>query len=406
MIYWLLTLWLPFLLDIADAKLLVKTQKSEIPPPAPASLTVERMRNRANIEERQARSMGYVWDNFRFSYDVGCQEGSPPGIDYDGIANMTTDGFPCVVWSESDKLDYPDYDLGSHNQCRNPNSEAGGVWCYTEEYDAAGFQWGYCPVPRCPQTFLSVEAKAADWNPPRASTPLPDQFNGTSSWTLCASFSIDEWSDAETFVFEAWNLVYSEKHIPGKWVLAYLRICVSEMNAVYIAQISPLMQLQGTKEVVLFPGDWVHACVSKQQIDNTQAKMQLVVGGDLLGELVGISLFGMDPSNFSLFLGEADDHPKYNQMKHRSKRTNVNMFSSALPVQRMVGMTKGGGEDECGEAGDLLSWTEVNWEVENNATMMQLTKDFFGSCRKESSLSVFNLVGKQHRVEDCMQQCG
>ena len=405
MIYWLLTLWLPFLLDIADAKLLVKTQKSEIPPPAPASLTVERMRNGANMEERQARMMGvnYVWANFSFSYDVGCQEGSPPGIDYDGIANMTTDGFPCVVWSESNR---PDYELGNHNQCRNPDSDAGGVWCYTEEFDAVGFQWGSCPVPRCAQTFLSVEAKAADWNPPRASTPLPDQFNETSNWTLCASFSIDEWSDADTSVFEAWSLVYSEKEIPGMWwVLGYMRIRVSEMNTVYIAEISPQMQLQGTKEAVLFPSNWVHACVSKQQIDDTQAKMQLVVGGDLLEELVGDFLFWGYPSNFSLFLGEAHDHPEYNQYKHRSKRTNVNMFSSALPVQRMVGMTKGGGEDECGEAGDLLSWTEVNWEVENNATMMQLTKDVFGSCRKESSLSVFNLAGK-HRVEDCMQQCG
>ena len=32
----------------------------------------------------------------------------------------------------------------NHNYCRNPDSEDGGVWCYTTDPDV---KWEYCDVP-------------------------------------------------------------------------------------------------------------------------------------------------------------------------------------------------------------------------------------------------------------------
>ena len=99
-----------------------------------------KMINPATNKRRQGRS------EYSFSHDVGCQEGSPPGLDYTGIANMTEDGLACQVWAEADS--YFTY-LGEHNHCRNPDQDPDGVWCYTTDPDK---RWEHCSVPICSST--------------------------------------------------------------------------------------------------------------------------------------------------------------------------------------------------------------------------------------------------------------
>ena len=67
-------------------------------------------------------------------------------------------------------------------------------------------------------------------------------------------------------------------------------------------------------------------------------------------------------------------------------------------------MTKSRGEDECGQPGDLVSWAEADWKVENTVKMIPLEKDVHDSCRKKSNVSVFQF-NEPHRLEDCMQHC-
>ena len=52
----------------------------------------------------------------------------------------TVSGKRCQKWNEQTphKHDQPAWD---HNYCRNPDSEDGGVWCYTED---PGTRWEYC----------------------------------------------------------------------------------------------------------------------------------------------------------------------------------------------------------------------------------------------------------------------
>ena len=52
----------------------------------------------------------------------------------------TASGKRCQKWSAQSphKHDQPAY---HHNYCRNPDSEDGGVWCYTEDPDT---KWEYC----------------------------------------------------------------------------------------------------------------------------------------------------------------------------------------------------------------------------------------------------------------------
>ena len=44
--------------------------------------------------------------------------------------------------------------------------------------------------------------------------------------------------------------------------------------------------LQGRKETILFPGEWVRTCVTREQLEDEQVKVQLVVDGELMGESV------------------------------------------------------------------------------------------------------------------------
>ena len=123
-----------------------------------------------------------------------------------------------------------------------------------------------------------------------------------------------------------------------------------------------------------------------------------------MGELEGLDNPGSqwgpswDMKNFGLSTNENDLFVIQNS---KTKITGLNMFSSPLSVQRMVAMTNG--EGECGRPGDLVSWAEANWVVENNATMIHLNKDIYSPC-SWSSLSMFYFNGTT-QLKDCMQHC-
>ena len=71
-----------------------------------------------------------------------CQSGATDGADYTGTLASTVDGFTCKAWPSA-----PGYtSTGSHNYCRNPSKNSGGVWCYTT---SPGKRWQFCDVPIC-----------------------------------------------------------------------------------------------------------------------------------------------------------------------------------------------------------------------------------------------------------------
>ena len=205
---------------------------------------------------------------------------------------------------------------------------------------------------------------------------------------------------------DAWGLGYlsncPDRHCSAmRTTIAYLNIKVLETNTVFTVGIEDT-SLQGTKETILFPGELLRTCVTREQLEDEKVKVQLVVDGELMGESVG-DVFDpseLKPKNFRLVVGDLMVEQKY-----RLNTSNVNIYSSPLSVQRMMDMTnKSRGEDECGQPGDLVSWAEADWKVEDTATMIHLDKEVYDSCRKKSSVSVFQFY-EPHRLEDCMQHC-
>jgi len=87
-------------------------------------------------------------------FSVFCPEckQTPMGREYTGTLNTTESGTTCQAWASItyqhpamlDDSNYPDGSrAAAMNYCRNPDSDAGGPWCYTN------VSWGTCDVPLC-----------------------------------------------------------------------------------------------------------------------------------------------------------------------------------------------------------------------------------------------------------------
>ena len=76
------------------------------------------------------------------------------GIAYTGQLSTTTSGKTCQRWDSVTPhahsvivQDLPDVKIvDAANYCRNPNSTAGGPWCFTID---PGTEWEHCDVQPC-----------------------------------------------------------------------------------------------------------------------------------------------------------------------------------------------------------------------------------------------------------------
>lgn len=75
--------------------------------------------------------------------DIDCQTGN--GADYHGRTTQTKSGLECQSWDVQTPHKHNLGTVGNHNECRNPDGEA-GAWCYTTE---PGKRWELCDIREC-----------------------------------------------------------------------------------------------------------------------------------------------------------------------------------------------------------------------------------------------------------------
>merc|ERR1719272_1733250 len=99
-------------------------------------------------------------------YSSGICDESTPGKHedgYRGCQTKTVSGRTCQKWTEQWPNEHsrtPDENpkmwskgLGDHNNCRNPDDEPNGIWCYTTDPDK---RWEYCdPVHHTHAEYLA-----------------------------------------------------------------------------------------------------------------------------------------------------------------------------------------------------------------------------------------------------------
>ncbi|MEE6481445.1 hypothetical protein FKM82_012869 [Ascaphus truei] len=79
-----------------------------------------------------------------------CYHGN--GITYRGTLSRTRFRLPCTMWNKNMEdlkrhtFKEPDVSILEKNYCRNPDNDAHGPWCYT---DNPSIPWDYCPISRC-----------------------------------------------------------------------------------------------------------------------------------------------------------------------------------------------------------------------------------------------------------------
>ena len=223
-----------------------------------------------------------------------------------------------------------------------------------------------------------------------------------SSWTICSSFNLQNWPSSRSEVF-VWKLF-------GSGWLGYLQMTALENRKLYVEAQFNHLYVRGATKQLMFPGRWIRTCFSHQKLasklsKNSEREHSLVVDGSLIDQQADkLHYIGLPPLNdtsFTLFIGKTPkgvDSSVYNAMV-----SDLNMFSLALPLEKMKSMTNSG-QSECGLSGDLVPWTGVPWTLVDNAVMVPIVEDPGKPCWRRSTMRAFIMEGN-HRVEDCMQLC-
>jgi uncharacterized protein YegL len=76
------------------------------------------------------------------------------GEDYRGGQTRTRSGHTCQNWQSNKPHEHGYFDVGDHNFCRNPDSDSGGIWCFTTSEDVV---WEYCD----PKDTTSLELSSS-----------------------------------------------------------------------------------------------------------------------------------------------------------------------------------------------------------------------------------------------------
>ena len=83
-----------------------------------------------------------------------------------------------------------------------------------------------------------------------------------------------------------------------------------------------------------------------------------------------------------------------------NKVTDLNIFSSILPVETMVEMTQKG-RSQCSDQGSYLDWTNMHWDLHGQAKLINIP--VMEPCEKESLIKVY--YTKFTKMTDCMHHC-
>ena len=143
---------------------------------------------------------------------------------------------------------------------------------------------------------------------------------------------------------------------------------------------------------------WMHACLALASEENHIA---VVINGQKLADEKFTALQGLErPTSLAGRLLLAKMVPVRGiWYQHKGMVANLNIFSGAMSVEKMVARTAG---EECGKGdGDVLAWATSQWKLMGDATFTEVTTEDL--CRRKSDILVF--TEKFPNSEDCMYLC-
>ena len=153
----------------------------------------------------------------------------------------------------------------------------------------------------------------------------------------------------------------------------------------------------------LFPDQWTRSCVA---VNSTSGVIHWVVEGTLVlaNEFQEVKNSKSRPKDLSrkLVLG-ANSFGGFWRASTQ-KVTNLQIFSSALPIEKMRMMTEGGGE--CAVEGDYLAWVDMEWILHGKARKETIKME--EACEKKPLVDLFyaEVPGGMDSCMHALSKCG
>ena len=151
------------------------------------------------------------------------------------------------------------------------------------------------------------------------------------------------------------------------------------------------------KEFLLFfPNQWIRSCVA---FDSSSGLINWVVEGRpiLLSEKLKSPLNFPKNLGGKLIMGALSFGGKWKSVS--SNLTNLNIFSSALPIEKMKNMTGG---NNCVEKGDYLAWEDMEWLLHGKANLDTVTA-LEEPCDGEPLVNLYN--ANFPGMDSCKHHC-
>ena len=121
----------------------------------------------------------------------------------------------------------------------------------------------------------------------------------------------------------------------------------------------------------MFPNQWVRNCLA---LDTLSGNVVWVARGELVDNTTFARITNKVPTDLTgkVILGALYNTQKEMWQQNSNKLTKVEIFSSALTIEKMIEYTKG---DGCGDDGDYLSWNEMQWNLHGGAKVEYMEAD-------------------------------
>ena len=151
----------------------------------------------------------------------------------------------------------------------------------------------------------------------------------------------------------------------------------------------------------VFARQWVRGCTA---VNTKSGLLQWVVDGVLVENNIFAQIKDSSkiPTDISgkIVLGAAQHWTtsKWGFVKS-NQVTNLNVFSTALPIEVMTQITRGGGS--CDMKGDYLSWEEMKWDLHGQAVIETVDVDL--SCVEDPLINFYSAPFSP--AESCMHFC-
>ena len=267
-----------------------------------------------------------------------------------------------------------------------------GINGNAQECQHKSTSWSSCPALKALDVSPDITKKKGD-----ITFASLEKNSLPASFTICTSFMVEQW-DVKSRTYAALYQLRQKKEKGALW--HNLMIYAHKRDTVFQILINGKRSQITATSKLYFPLQWTRVCLS---LDSHNSKVILVVDGEQLGEQN--MTISKKPNDLNIEVGRwgGDD----SSQDQPGMVTDLNVFSSVVPVEDMISYTKAG-DKRCGSQGDFLSWDHTlkppMWKLNSGARIFDLVKKHGRPCWRQPSIQVFRFI-EAHWQHECMEHC-